>query len=379
MRLLYCVLCVMSLQCMAAEEYTLYFSRHAEKISTTDSDPALTKKGQHRAQALADYLFDKNIQDIYSTQTKRSQQTAQALVKKLDQMLAFYDTQDLSVLAKILRSQKRNALVVGHSNTIPQLVHLVGGQASSIDENQYGDLFAVTFVDESIITTVEPLPPFPEGELAPLMFDLSRLPSEKSRYRVLLNGEDIGYQILDRVVKDEQIEITQITMSSATRTNMIVKTFVNKTTLLPLQIRMSGSDGKAVDVQMTFADNHVTGHSHKQRPYFLTQGQVDVDQWLPPFSYLKETIFATVGALKYQQQDQYFRWFDAENIEVKRVRLHLAETTVVDKDGLQQPMDVVHLTGGAPSYIFYLSPEQHEVLKIEIPVQGLTFEKVPLE
>ena len=70
------LLSVVLVQCHSTR---VYIVRHAEKGTMPAGDPDLTEEGRARAQALAGSLRNKEIKAIYSTQTRRTQQTAEPL------------------------------------------------------------------------------------------------------------------------------------------------------------------------------------------------------------------------------------------------------------------------------------------------------------
>lgn len=121
---------------------TFYITRHYEKTAG-EEDPSLTPAGEYRAYQLAARLKDKNIQAIYSTRYARTVETASPLAQALGLEIIYYDPDQLKKLVKDLKRNAQTALVVGHSNTTPQLIELLGGPAFSIAENDYGKLFTL--------------------------------------------------------------------------------------------------------------------------------------------------------------------------------------------------------------------------------------------
>ena len=105
--------------------HTIYLVRHAEKQK--GDDPGLTDEGHLRAQTLKDKLSDTGITRIYSSDYKRTQQTAGPLADHLGLSVISYDPRDLDGFANQLSSQTGVSLVVGHSNTTPQLAEALGG------------------------------------------------------------------------------------------------------------------------------------------------------------------------------------------------------------------------------------------------------------
>jgi broad specificity phosphatase PhoE len=137
---------------------TVLLVRHAEKATTPASDPGLTADGDARARALADVLRDANVQAVYVTQYARTQLTAlpTARAAGVDLSVIAIQTAAMSAAAaldanvrataeRIRANPGRNALVVGHSNTIPAIIRALGApDPGSIAEDDYDDLFVVT-------------------------------------------------------------------------------------------------------------------------------------------------------------------------------------------------------------------------------------------
>jgi len=89
-------------------------------------------------------LKDAGISAIYVTEFKRTQQTAAPLAKALGITVTTLPAKDNAALVAKLRASNGNALVVGHSDTIPDLIKALGiSEPINIAENDYDNLFAV--------------------------------------------------------------------------------------------------------------------------------------------------------------------------------------------------------------------------------------------
>ena len=121
-----------------AEPQTWYFVRHFEKQS--GDNPSLTSQGKSRADNLAKYFTDKPLTAIFSTEYNRTQETAAPVAKLKMLKTQYYDPSNLSQFADQLKS-KNHLLVVGHSNTTPQLIQLMGGTLFVIAEFDFGVLY----------------------------------------------------------------------------------------------------------------------------------------------------------------------------------------------------------------------------------------------
>lgn len=127
-----------------ANEFTVYIVRHAEK-AVAESDPPLSERGKQRAQTLAQMLQKAKLQAIYSTPYQRTQQTVQPLAEQLQLKVSNYRPSEAEALLEQIVSRAENALIVGHSNTVPALVSALGGYSEKLTEQDYGDLFQLTF------------------------------------------------------------------------------------------------------------------------------------------------------------------------------------------------------------------------------------------
>ena len=142
-RLMLSLLLVAASLYTAAAQSTVFIVRHAEKADAT-KDPDLSTAGRGRAEALARMLKNANITAIYATEFKRTQQTAAPLAKILGVTVTTLPAQDVDALAAKIRATTGNSLVVGHGNTIPDLVKAFGiSQPVNIVENDYDNLFII--------------------------------------------------------------------------------------------------------------------------------------------------------------------------------------------------------------------------------------------
>lgn len=134
----------------------VFLVRHFEKetpdiLNKKLKDPGLTKRGEARAKAMAAFLAEKNITSVFSTSYKRTLQTATPTAEQFGINITFYDPSELANFAAKLKTLasagKGNILVVGHSNTTPQLLKLLGGPDKALSEDDYGDLFYLALTD----------------------------------------------------------------------------------------------------------------------------------------------------------------------------------------------------------------------------------------
>jgi broad specificity phosphatase PhoE len=126
----------------ASAATTIYVIRHLQKES--GADPTLTAEGKAGASALAELLADKGIEAIYATPTRRAMETAAPLAARLGIAIEPYDPADPAALAEAAAGRKGAILVVGHSNTVPDLVARFGGaEPAAIGDDEFGTLYIV--------------------------------------------------------------------------------------------------------------------------------------------------------------------------------------------------------------------------------------------
>lgn len=140
----------------SAPPTTLVLVRHAEK--QTGDDPALTERGEARAQALvavASEALGGPPTAIYHTPFRRTRLTAQPAAEASGVRPVVFPVEGgaeeharLLARAILQKEQGGRVLVVGHSNTVPLLLAEFGmEQPPEIPESRYDDLFVVVLRD----------------------------------------------------------------------------------------------------------------------------------------------------------------------------------------------------------------------------------------
>jgi broad specificity phosphatase PhoE len=128
----------------------IFVVRHAEKATTGGKDPDLSVAGRKRAEALARILKDAQITSVFVTEFKRTQETATPTAEEVNVDPTVVPVNDVSGLVAKLRAVSGNALVVGHGNTIPDLLKSLGiAGPVSIPEDDYSEIFMVSIGDRS--------------------------------------------------------------------------------------------------------------------------------------------------------------------------------------------------------------------------------------
>ena len=144
-KLIYSLIAIFLLSCKST---TFFIVRHAEKeaATTMTSDVPLSEAGKQRAIALKDLLQNEKIRHIYSTNYIRTKATAQPLAETLGLTIQTYDPRDTSFMSKVRNVSNSNVLIVGHSNTVDDLVNKMTGEThvpGDLPDSQYGDLYVI--------------------------------------------------------------------------------------------------------------------------------------------------------------------------------------------------------------------------------------------
>lgn len=135
------------------ETTTYYLIRHAEKnrLVTSDNNPNLKEKGVDRAVKWSKTFKHINFDYIFSTNYKRTIQTALPTAKSKNLEIQFYDPSDLyNEEFKTLTSGK-TVLIVGHSNTTPLFVNKILGEEKypEMDDRNNSDLYIITISENN--------------------------------------------------------------------------------------------------------------------------------------------------------------------------------------------------------------------------------------
>jgi broad specificity phosphatase PhoE len=140
--------CLLAPGCASPDRY-VFLTRHAEKEA--GRDPSLSADGKARADALAERLAGSGIEAIYVTQFRRTRETAEPLAHRLGVEIEVIEVSaDLEVHAASVAEACRTAtassvLVIGHSNTIPAIVHALTGETiEAIPDDRYGDVWTIS-------------------------------------------------------------------------------------------------------------------------------------------------------------------------------------------------------------------------------------------
>ena len=139
------------------EEVLVFLVRHAERADdggmAPEEDPPLSVAGRERAQALASLLEDAGITHVHTSDYQRTRETAAPLAAATGLSASTYDVRDLGPFAVELLATPGRHLVVGHSNSTPELVTALGGDPhGEIATMEYDRLYVLSVGEEGVRT-----------------------------------------------------------------------------------------------------------------------------------------------------------------------------------------------------------------------------------
>src|SRR4051794_2566520 len=126
-------------------------ARHTEKEVSSIQDPPLSAEGEQRAERLAQ-MFGRGtgvgkIDAIYVSDARRAQQTAAPLAARLGKKVIVVPAADLKgLVSRVMHEHDGGTvLIVGHSNTAPELIHELGDiDVPAIGDDEYDTLYVLS-------------------------------------------------------------------------------------------------------------------------------------------------------------------------------------------------------------------------------------------
>lgn len=145
--LLTTLLSISTILVCAQQQTTFILVRHSEKADDGTRNPPLNEDGKVRSANLAEMLSNQEIDALYSTPFKRTQETLQPLADMKDLEVMSYDPYAKGEwLATLIEKHAGETVVVsGHSNTIPILANALLGSdtLSQFDESDYTNFIII--------------------------------------------------------------------------------------------------------------------------------------------------------------------------------------------------------------------------------------------
>jgi phosphohistidine phosphatase SixA len=128
---------------------TIFLVRHADKVSE-EADAPLSDEGRRRADCLANTLADSQIQQIFTSDLQRTQQTAAPLAEKLHlKPIAIPISRPDELIDAIRAGKAASVLVVWHDATLPKILRALGAPViSPIAPTEYDRFFILTLAGD---------------------------------------------------------------------------------------------------------------------------------------------------------------------------------------------------------------------------------------
>jgi len=143
----------------AQSRKTLLLVRHGEKdVSATadQNDPTLTQAGTERAARLAKKLRKYKVGAVYSTNFQRTMNTARPTAERRGLTVLNYDVKKPDeLLDQIMKNKTKRFLIVGHSNTIPDLANKIVKKEifSDLNDEEYGVIYLIKLKNGEVVKT----------------------------------------------------------------------------------------------------------------------------------------------------------------------------------------------------------------------------------
>jgi phosphohistidine phosphatase SixA len=120
-----------------------YVMRHLQKAE--GADPGLSEEGRANAELLAGWFGEDRPSAIYVSATRRAQETAAPVAARLGVTPKVYDPADTPGLVARVLAETGTVLVIGHTNTVPEIVERLGGvRPPPIPESEFGAIWHVS-------------------------------------------------------------------------------------------------------------------------------------------------------------------------------------------------------------------------------------------
>jgi phosphohistidine phosphatase SixA len=133
----------------------VYVMRHLN-TPQGQRDPDLLPEGQRAARALAGRLGHAGLRAIYVSDFKRTRQSAAPLAARLHLTPIVYDPADTPGLIARVRAGPQPALIVGHSDTVPDIIEALGGtRPAPLVHADFGDLWWIGPAGTTVRTRIE--------------------------------------------------------------------------------------------------------------------------------------------------------------------------------------------------------------------------------
>ncbi len=127
----------------------IYILRHTEKIDNSE-DPGLSIAGEKRAAYWRKVLQYIQFDQILATNYKRNSETASIIAQGFNTKIEFYHPMSFEVLEFIAKVKGQTVLIIGHSNTIPDMANRILGESiyDPLSHKDYNKLILITINED---------------------------------------------------------------------------------------------------------------------------------------------------------------------------------------------------------------------------------------
>ena len=134
-----------------------YVLRHLN-TPAGERDPDLLPEGLRAAEALESWFRSRQVlRAIYVSDYRRTRQTAAPLAARLRLTPIVYDPADTPALVARVRAGPLPALIVGHSNTVSDIVEQLGGtRPGPLVHEDFGDMWLIGPDGATVRVRIEP-------------------------------------------------------------------------------------------------------------------------------------------------------------------------------------------------------------------------------
>ncbi len=402
---------------------TIYLVRHAEKASpwqeqVEDFRPISTQ-GQLRARTLADRLAEEGIDAIYTSTTTRTIQTAMPLAVALElEVQADADTLEQRSMRSFfhrLRRKHRNdsaVLVVGHSNTIPDLLQTLGAQRRCFERlgltphPKYGHLIdGYQSLWEVKLSTpgcrgmrrtrlllpgekptgappLEAPPGKPETEPAASPVELSPrdLQPYDATYRILYGGQSMGVAKHSLRQNGKNWALVQTTTIPRAEIDQRSEIRLEGPTLDPQILKLSGKLGPSPaealltwhrarpSASATASRWRIEGHSNFPRSRKRPQGRIDIDRLWPAGTFEKNTLPMLLPAMPLDRTRTFaLNRYTVEEDDLRAMKARIFPEKKVETPAGSFPAFRVELSGGdEPLTAWIRTTAPRRLLQLEV-------------
>lgn len=137
------LVCAGAATAAASPHVDFYVMRHLQKGD--GADPGLTTQGRLSSESLVALLAAHPPKAIFVSTTRRARETAAVVARRWKLVPKEYDPGDTGGLLARVRAEAGPVLIVGQSNTVPDIVAGLGGtRPTALGDGDYGEVWLVT-------------------------------------------------------------------------------------------------------------------------------------------------------------------------------------------------------------------------------------------